>query len=897
VPNGAIEEARKAVERIDAQLSQASVLNREVILRKKAQYGDPETLPKVLTRAFEGLSPAFAELGLAPPELTTDGLNAALSNARRAQLERVSSLTKRAGELATLRQRYIQAAETDWHAVREQRSRYGDPGGLPALLGTIQERLAPMCRRLSLMKPGKTLAELENSLTSARRAQPVVISNLEQQSATLNSMRERYHTAAVTKWEGVSERRAQWGDPATLPSLLTRIQHDLKPVLASLGLDTPRPTLPSLEASLTEARRTLPGAVVKLERRASELLALRDRYLQASQDMVEDVTVPPELVARGRELQSRIDHVGKSILGLKGQLNDLRAREEQAQALRTQVGSLPMLSIGIDGLRNELERLEMTANQATLYNQVLDVGREYLEQVQPHHCPLCKQPIGDVGPLLDALRGESPADVKQMRQKYNALRVQLSSKQTEASNLEAKNSQLAGLESDISGFPSDLEQKIALKEEDSRQAVEELTEVRADVSRIEGRIKMMTEYRQRLDAVVGQIKAALGKAIGPDLPAALEQAAAAIRKQAADVGSLDLQPITDELSSARHLYEIEEEERRLSQQLQEAVAEARKVLGPVPDEEIPSKCENDANRLRAEIDEMQSFGFQPIVEDLACARELRQIQAEEARLHTALQNAQTEVRQRLSLSPEQTDLRPALDRAIEEANRQAQMVNNINLLPVETELKRAAQLAEIQRDEGELRCLESNNQIANREKARLDRQIRRLTELRNALLDIAATTKRHQETIIMDVLSSLDIHGYYQQIDPHPAYTDLLIEPELTAKGTYNYWIKALTRDCLHSTYVQTRFSTAQANCAAIAIFLAVNQHLSKNLETLLLDDPSQSMDPGHKQRLAQTLAASPRQMVVATEDPEMCQFLRDSFDAPTVYEFGPWATEGARLI
>jgi hypothetical protein len=154
-----------------------------------------------------------------------------------------------------------------------------------------------------------------------------------------------------------------------------------------------------------------------------------------------------------------------------------------------------------------------------------------------------------------------------------------------------------------------------------------------------------------------------------------------------------------------------------------------------------------------------------------------------------------------------------------------------------------------------------------------------------------------QEAIVTGVLNNLDIHRYYRQLDPHPAYTGLQIEPELTGKGTYNYWIKALTGDYSHGTYVQTRFSTAQANCAAIAIFLAVNQYLSNNLETIILDDPSQSMDPGHQQRLAQTLASSPRQVIVATEDPQMYEFLRSAFDDPTIHELSPWTMDGSRLV
>src|SRR5690606_7289472 len=97
-------------------------------------------------------------------------------------------------------------------------------------------------------------------------------------------------------------------------------------------------------------------------------------------------------------------------------------------------------------------------------------------------------------------------------------------------------------------------------------------------------------------------------------------------------------------------------------------------------------------------------------------------------------------------------------------------------------------------------------------------------------------------------------------------------------------------------THIQTRFSTAQANAAAIALFLAVNQRLSKTLETVILDDPSQSMDKAHKERLAQTLTPCSRQVIVATEDEQLLEALTLAFDDCTVYELAPWATEGVRL-
>jgi DNA repair exonuclease SbcCD ATPase subunit len=843
------------------------------------------------------LSPALAELGLPTPELTLAGLNASLSTVRQAQLDRVSILTKRVGELNTLKQRYEQAAEINWRPIRDQKVQFGDPAELSDLLRAIQQRLTPICQKLSLVQPGSTFADLENILSATRRAQPTAIRQLEQQIADLRSVQERYRQAAVTNWQGITERRVQWGERGDLHSLLTEICSDLNPILQSLELSIPQPTLPSLEASLAEARRVLPRAVGKLERRSVELLALKDRYLQTSREVVEDLAVPPELLTRRRDRQDFIDSVNREISSLKRQMNDLRAKEEQAEALRRQIQTLPEIVSEIEHLGGELGRLEVAGKQGKLYNQVLDVGRQYLEQIQPKHCPICKQTIDDLDRLLGTLHNEIPTDVERMRQEYNALRQRLGQKQTQASDLENKQKSLAGLELEISEFAPDLEQQIVQKQQEVEQAATKLAKVQAEILRIEGRIQMVTENRQHLQVVVREIETALGEVAGPDVSTALEQSASIARQQANHLGSFDLQPIADQLSRARQLYAIEQDEERLRQQLREILTEVENVLGPVEDEEIPSEFEKATKRLRTQASEIQDLDFQPIADDLARARQLQQIQDEEKRLHKELQAVQTQVQQTLDLPLEEVDLRAALDRAIQEAHHSAQQINDIDLPPVEADLQRAARLDEIQRDEAELRRLESDYRIANREKARLNYHIQRLSELREALLDIAETTKKHQETIIMDVLSNLDIHRYYQQLDPHPAYTDLQIEPQLTKRGTYNYWIKALTGDYSHGTYVRTRFSTAQANCAAIAIFLAVNEHLSNKLETVILDDPSQSMDLDHMQRLAKTLAASPRQVVVATEDPQMYEFLRGSFDAPKIYELSSWTTKGTRLV
>jgi hypothetical protein len=377
---------------------------------------------------------------------------------------------------------------------------------------------------------------------------------------------------------------------------------------------------------------------------------------------------------------------------------------------------------------------------------------------------------------------------------------------------------------------------------------------------------------------------------------ALDQAIESAHQQATHLSVFDFQPMADVLVRAEELTAIAEAEANLRQQVQQVTNEVRRSLGQEAAENLLDSLDDAIDALRAQINVTQSLDLQPLADDLSRAKQLQQIQDEENRLRRESEIVEAEIRRVLRFPTEEGNLRAALSQAVKDAQERINHVEALDLQPVAAELRCADYLGQIQRDEAQLRQLESNSQVANRQKARLNYRIGRLVELREALLDISETIKRRQENIVTGVLGSLDIHRYYQQLDPHPAYTRLQIEPELTDKGTYNYWVKALTDDYSHGTHVQTRFSTAQANCTAIAIFLAVNQHLSKNLETIILDDPSQSMDPSHKERLAQTLAASPRQVIVATEDPQMFEFLKTSFECPKIYELRAWTTEGSRV-
>jgi DNA repair exonuclease SbcCD ATPase subunit len=896
VPDKAITEAKANIEAIEDRLSSATVISREVIDRKKAMYGDPSTLPEKLEEIRSELVPLLEQLALPIPDSTLDKLTTCLDDAHRKQIELVGYYTAQAGDISTLKQNYEQASDTNWEAVRRQRAQYGNPDGLPALLQSIRNHLTPFLQQLELSEPGRSLDELKNDLETARRAQNMMIAHITQESADLNRLKDQYQQAAVTNWQGLKERKAKWGEIQTLPILLQEIQESLSPKLSSLGIPTPQPTLSDLENGLAFVRRLQPEEVGRLERLASDYLDLRMRYVQAAQDVMELPAVPDELIARQADLDSQVKSLNSQTLELNKQVGERDALYEEIKKLRDETKELQELNVRISEDQAELDRLEFEGQRGTLYNQILDIGRRYLEQSRPEHCPLCKQSIEQLDNILSMLNSELPADIEKLQREIQQYKHRIGKQRDRASGLEGKQAQLESKEVLLTTFPTDLDQQVEQAQKVRSQITEDLARINAEVDQVKVRISMAEESKQKRDTVLREIEDALGQDATIDPQIALEKAAQSARKRATEIRGIDFQPIVDQLTHARQLDEMAHEEERLQNELQRVLTNVEKVLGPIGTSTVPELFDNTIRAKQQQVKEIQAIDFQSIATDLARAVQLQHILEEETRLQKQLDKVQAEVRQKLNLTIEEEDLRPLLDKAIHDAHSQAQKINKLDLHSIEAKLQRARQIAEIASDEEKLRSLEHGYQTAQREKNRLNYRIDRLTMLRNALHDISETTKHHQEIIVSEVLNNLDIGRYYQQLDPHPAYTELQIEPEPSSSGTYKYWIKARTSDFDHSAYVQARFSTAQANCAAIAIFLAVNQHLSKNLETVLLDDPSQSMDPDHKKRLAQALAGNNRQVIVATEDPQMFSFLKDSFASPIIYELQPWTTAGTMV-
>ena len=726
-----------------------------------------------------------------------------------------------------LERQLSQASVISREVIQARKEEHGDPAELPQLLEHIRNDLAPISETLALPVPEASLPGLQSSLTAADHAQLHTIRTLEQKVGQLGGLKERYEQTAITGRQLIQERKDRHGGPDGLPDLLEGILQDATPIAQNLNLPIPNATIGGLERTLTAIPRAQLTVSSGLEKRAAQLDTLGERYQHVSADVIETLSLPGELETRRTQLQGRISTLNRDIPRLTRQHSQRQAALQELGQLRREVEALPAVHDQIKETQRKLEQLEQASKQGAVYNQILAAGQEYLSGTLPEHCPLCKQSIEDIQALLEILRQETPAHVEKMEGERRTARTALTHTQERATQLERKHTRIEELQMALAQLPEGLGAQIEERQDKVEKLANDLTTVEAEIAQIEGRIRLAANYRRRVTDALREIERALAHPPGEDVPGALEQEAQVLRTQAAKVQAIDIEPVTSRLARAKELTQIRQDELQLQRQLDSLLPEIERALAHPPGEDVPGALEHETQALRTQAAEVQALNFTPIA----------------------------------------------------------------------SEMGRAMQLDEIRKDEARLRQLESSYQTANLQKARLAHRIRRLSALRNALQDIAETTKRHQRAIVIGLLTSLDIDCYYQQLDPHPAYRQLQIEPELTSKGTYNYWIRALTDDRSHGTYVQTRFSTSQANCAAIAIFLAVNQHLSKKLETIILDDPSQSMDPERKQRLAHTLATIPRQVIVATEDPQMFEFLADAFETPTVHRLAPWSEGGAALV
>ncbi len=149
-----------------------------------------------------------------------------------------------------------------------------------------------------------------------------------------------------------------------------------------------------------------------------------------------------------------------------------------------------------------------------------------------------------------------------------------------------------------------------------------------------------------------------------------------------------------------------------------------------------------------------------------------------------------------------------------------------------------------------------------------------------------------------------EISNYYSTLCGHPYYNSIRIDIDQrnvrgVQKNTYN--IKAFNNKDGKETLISTRFSMGQMNSAALSIFLSLSAMLNRNIEFMILDDPSQNLDIEHKKFLIKVLGevALKNQLIVATQDTELEEEIETGFipkGGYVVLKYEGWSKDGPEI-
>jgi DNA repair exonuclease SbcCD ATPase subunit len=148
------------------------------------------------------------------------------------------------------------------------------------------------------------------------------------------------------------------------------------------------------------------------------------------------------------------------------------------------------------------------------------------------------------------------------------------------------------------------------------------------------------------------------------------------------------------------------------------------------------------------------------------------------------------------------------------------------------------------------------------------------------------------------------IKKIYSQLVDHPYYREPLIEVSPSTRGALKnvYDIKATNPTDGAESQVKYKFSTGDMNCTALSIFLGLAEQdaYSHRADFLIIDDPSQNLDPEREEKLVEALAetAGKRQLIIASQEPRFQQLVVQKLKSKAVrtLRFDPWDTKGVKV-
>jgi exonuclease SbcC len=172
-----------------------------------------------------------------------------------------------------------------------------------------------------------------------------------------------------------------------------------------------------------------------------------------------------------------------------------------------------------------------------------------------------------------------------------------------------------------------------------------------------------------------------------------------------------------------------------------------------------------------------------------------------------------------------------------------------------------------------------------------EEQIESLSRLEGGIRMIADVVTAEASTRARDAVETaqVEIAKLYRELCNHPYFDDIRISVEsqlVSGIERNNYLIRTLSSTDNRQTLASSRLSTAQMNCVALSVYLALATQLQHNLGFVILDDPSQNLDTEHKQALVDILSrlAPQLQVLVGTQDSELDELIGNASNADSFH-------------
>ena len=639
-----------------------------------------------------------------------------------------------------------------------------------------------------------------------------------------------------------------------------------------------------------------------------EINQLEKRVTDIERTMIQATILSREIVRKQEDTlqESGIPH---EIISEVGVFADLQAISDQLIKLATDLGvpapALDMLSA---------ETARRVTNQAKAAVRELGEGRFASFSQTERTISRLTQLLSELERAIKDSESVAGTDVGALTAQRDAAVARKSQYQGKLTKLNTRFSNL-----------NRLQRQIAVVEAALQQTARHLQ----SLGSIEEAEMKLSKIRNEMETVVSAGKTA--RALETLLPAAVEylETAQPDRCPVCQQAISDLQAVvhglqqevqaSDEARKAqalenrwRALKEAEREQEQLiaeirktggiltgqQEELEVLKADLKGVTGTIPIEQLADFVEQQLTTVTSEIASVQQEISKAGVEIATADTHLRNLKEEQEQL----QRYRKQIAKELDIPLGTEDLTTPLHDCIKRNRQKLKRLEGLaNAFPtLNGTIDRVERILEVLEARERLAELEDKYPTAMSEKEALLRAISELNDLKLGLQDIYQAATEHQRSVVSGALAALQpvINERYSRIMGHPEYAELQIEPEEQKKGVFRYWIAARNSAGTHSTYITTRFSTSQRNVVAVAIFLAMAEHLPHNLNVLMMDDPTQSMDPEHQRAMAQFLAeeGANRQVIVATEDPAFAKMIIQSSQNPLHCQLESWATEGTTV-